>query len=60
MKKNTMNTIALVLGILCLSLAVLMFVFVDGLQRWYSGTFFVIMGMVMLVNALRWRHEASE
>lgn len=60
MSKNTMSKMALISGILCIVLAVIVFVFADGLRRWYSGIFFAIMGTVMLVNALRWRRVADE
>ena len=60
MRKNTMSKVALVSGILCIVLAAIVFVFADGLRRWYSGGFFAITGTVMLVNALRWRRVAEE
>jgi len=50
-----MSKMALVLGILCLVVMVIVFVFADGPRRWYSGIFFAIMGAVMLLNAVRWR-----
>ena len=50
-----MRRVAVVLGIFFLLLAVIVFVFADGLRRWYSGIFFAIIGTVMLVNAVRWR-----
>jgi len=46
---------SLVLGILCIVVAMIVFVFADGLRRWYSGIFFAMIGTVMLVNFLRWR-----
>ena len=60
MKKNTLSTIALFLGTVCILLAVMMFAFLDGLERWYSWVFFAIIGAVMLVNGLRWRSDTSE
>ncbi len=54
-----MNGAGLVWGILYLVLAVIVFVFADGLRRWYSGIFFAIMGTVLLVNARRWRHGSD-
>jgi len=48
-----MNKVGLVFGILFIVLAVIVFVFADGLRRWYSGIFFAIIGTVFLVNALR-------
>ncbi len=55
-----MSKMALVSGILCIVLAVIVFVFGDGLRRWYSGIFFTMIGILMLVNAFRWRRVADE
>jgi di/tricarboxylate transporter len=60
MSKNMMSKVALMSVILCVVLAVIVFVFADGLRRWYSGIFFTIMGAVLLGNALRWRCVADE
>ncbi len=60
MTSNTMSKLALVPGVLCVVLAVIVFVFADGLRRWYSGIFFAIMGTVMLANAIRWRRVADK
>jgi hypothetical protein len=54
-----MSKTAIVLGILCLVLAAVILVFADGLRRWYSGGFFALMGVVMLVNARRWQGIAA-
>ncbi len=45
-----MRKMAMVTGILCLVLSVIVFVFADGPRRWYSGIFFAVLGTVMLVN----------
>jgi hypothetical protein len=58
--ENTMSKVGLVTGLLFVLLAVIVFVFADGLRRWYSGTFFAIIGAVMLVNALRSRRVADK
>ena len=55
-----MSKVTLVVGILCIVLAVIVFVFADGLRRWYSGIFFTVIGTVMLLNALRRRCDADE
>ena len=60
MSRNTMSKVALISGILCILMAVIVFIFADGLRRWYSGLFFTVMGLVMLVNTLRWRRVAGE
>ncbi len=39
---------SLIIGIVCLVLAVVIFVFADGLRRWYSGAFFLIIGLWIL------------
>ncbi len=48
-----MSKVGLVCGSLFIVLAVIVFVFTDGLRRWYSGIFFAIIGTVTLVNTLR-------
>ena len=48
--------VTLVAGILCVVAAVIVFVFADGLRRWYSGIFFAVIAAVMLARAARaWR-----
>lgn len=60
MTKNTLNKFALVTGIVCIALAIIIFLFADGLRRWYSGFFFTLMGIVSLINYFRWRQGAEE
>jgi hypothetical protein len=55
-----MSKLALVTGILCCVLAVIIFIFADGLRRWYSGIFFALIGVVTLLQAARWRRDAGE
>jgi len=55
-----MSKMALISGILCIVLAVLVFVFAEGLRRWYSGIFFAMVGAVMLVNAFLWRRVTDK
>jgi len=43
----------LILGIFSFFIAAIIFVFGDGLRRWYSGIFFVILGVVLIGNAKR-------
>jgi hypothetical protein len=59
MKKNTMVYLALGAGILSIILAVIVFVFASGPRRLYSGIFFVFLGVVMLLNFIRWRKNGS-
>jgi len=60
MNKKTMSKVALITAIVCIVMAVVVFIFADGLRRWYSGIFFAVMGLAMLVNTLRWRRVANE
>ena len=55
-----MNKLALAVGILCCVAAVVIFIFADGMRRWYSGLFFAILGAVTLLQALRWRRNTDE
>ena len=47
-----MCKVGLICGIVFVVLAVIVFVFADGLRRWYSGVFFAILGTTLLVNGL--------
>lgn len=49
-----MKNLNLILGIAFLVLAVVVFVLADGARRWYSGGFFALLGIILLLNA-RWR-----
>ena len=42
---------SLLLGLLFLCLAVVILVFADGLRRWYSGFFFLLMGLWVVLRA---------
>lgn len=55
MNKDTLRKVALTIGPISLVLAVVITIFADGLRRWYSGLFFVLIGAVLLFNARRWR-----
>jgi len=43
----------LILGIFSFLIAAVIFVFGDGLRRWYSGIFFVILSVALITNAKR-------
>ena len=55
-----MSKAALVVGIICLVLAVVVLVLAEDLRRWYSSAFFALLGTVMLANALRWGPGSGE
>ena len=55
-----MKVLGVVLGVSFLLPAVIVFLFADGLRRWYSGIFFAIIGTVTLLNALYWGRTAKE
>ncbi len=55
-----MKKMALVIGILCVVVAVVVFSFAEGLRRWYSGAFFAMIGIVMLLNGWRWRRGTAK
>ena len=55
-----MNKPALVVGILCCVAAVIVFVFADGMRRWYSGIFFALIGAWTLLRAQRAGRDAGE
>ena len=46
-------------GLGCLVLAVAILVFADGLRRWYSGGFFLVLGLAMMGNSRRWNDGAD-
>lgn len=55
-----MSKVALITAVICAVMTVVVFVFADGLRRWYSGIFFAVLALVMLLNTLRWRRVAGE
>lgn len=59
MTRTTFSTSALVIAIACLVIALVIFALADGLRRWYAGGFFLLMGLVMLTHAWRWRRPPS-
>lgn len=52
-RRNEMQKMAIVSGVICILLAALIFIFADGLRRYYSGGFFLLIGIVMLLQAFR-------
>jgi drug/metabolite transporter (DMT)-like permease len=52
-----MTTIRIALGVFSLALAGTVFLLGEGPRRWYSGIFFVLLGVVLLLNAGRGRRS---
>ena len=55
-----MRKLPLVLAVVSFLLAVIVFVFAEGARSVYSGLFFVVLGVVSLVNARRRERKATE
>lgn len=55
-----MKKMPLIIGMILLLLAIMVFVFADGLRRWYSGAFFAIIGIVSILNSLNWKARAKK
>jgi uncharacterized membrane protein len=55
-----MNRFALIGGILSLIIAVIVFIFADGLRRYYSGIFFLFIGVYLLLQSRRWKHPTDK
>ena len=51
---------ALIIGILCLAVAIVILVFADPPRQWYAGGFFAVLGTVIIGNADRRRQAAKE
>ena len=50
MTKGTISKISLATAILFIALAVIVFIFAEGLRRWYSGIFFLLIGIAVFVT----------
>ena len=48
-----MKKSSLVFGLVCLALAIVIFVFADGLKRFYSGGFFLMIAVVIFLASRR-------
>ena len=55
MKRKTTRFFILATAIASLLFAAVILVWGEGLRRWYSGGFFALIGIIMLINARRWR-----
>ncbi len=54
-----MRKAPMILGIVFLVLAVAVFLFGTGMRVLYSGGFFVLLGIVLLLNAKRSAHNSK-
>ena len=52
MTNNNKFKLYLIIAIIFFILSVIIFILADGLRRWYSGGFFLIMGGVVLSKAI--------
>ena len=55
-----MRTISLILAIAFLILGAVVLVFAEGARRWYSGLFFVALGLAVLGNPVSRKGEKAE
>jgi len=55
MNRKSIFIIILATGIISIVFSVIILNFSDGMRRWYSGSFFALIGIVMLYNAWRWK-----
>lgn len=46
-----MRKVTLVFGVFFIVLAVIVLLFAHGLRRWYSGIFFLLIGIVSILSA---------
>lgn len=54
MNRKNSRLLVFATAILSLIFAIIIFIFAEGMRRWYSGSFFALIAVVMLINALRW------
>lgn len=48
-----MRIFQMIIGILCFVVAALVFVYIEGARRYYSGILFMVLGVVTVVGARR-------
>ena len=59
-RENNLQKTSLIVAILCFAVATVIVLFGEGLRVVYSGGFFVLMGIVMLVNSRRgWKNKSA-
>jgi uncharacterized membrane protein YfcA len=57
MNRKTQKLFALATAILSFIFAIVILFFADGIRRWYSGGFFILIAIVMFFNYLRFERE---
>ena len=57
MEVPIVKNLLLYLAILCFVFALAIFVFATGYRKFYSGFFFAMMGVVLLVNPIRKNYQ---
>lgn len=55
-----MRKLPLALGLICVAIAAVVFVFADGARRIYSGVFFLVLGGAMLAESWRAKRDSSK
>jgi hypothetical protein len=54
-----MHRISLAIAFLCFAVAVVIIIFAEGLRVYYSGGLFIVLGVVSLINARRFKRRDS-
>jgi len=60
MKNKSKFSVYLSVAIVFITLSVVIFIMADGLRRWYSGTFFLILGGALLTRTLIQNRKEKE
>ena len=47
-----MKRLGIILGILFLGLGLFISMYAEGLRRWYSGLFFILLGIILLLTTI--------
>ncbi len=55
-----MRKLPLVLGLICLAIAAVIFVFAEGARRIYSGVFFLMLAVAILADYWRGKRDSSK
>jgi hypothetical protein len=55
-----MHKFSVIAAVVCFALTAVIILYGEGLRVVYSGGFFALMGIVMLVNARRWKRGKTD